>query len=142
MSIGIADRMRTLASEVKKSKENLRDYKRFRTEREDQRKEDEEMRGNEREKFIRHLISNDRNRLQAAKQKFIERRNELKKIFKGVDSFLGDVQEQIGEIHDELHEAHATWRSITKSFRKNDKSHNGRMKIKKHTKKSKKKKRK
>lgn len=94
--MGLADAMRTLTEEVRNSRQRLREAKASRLDTEDQRQDDEEkIHARDREKYVNNLIGSDKERMKDAKQLLRERRSEVKVIFNDVNSFLGEVSDDM-----------------------------------------------
>ena len=129
--MGVAEGMQTVVDEIKKSKKDRRDYEKAHLEREEGRQEEGEEQRKEREGFVNDLIAQDKDRLKEAKQLLLSRKKEVKHIFNEVNTFLGEVSE-------EMHEANRIWHSLSKSV-KHTGSTNGKASAK-HSKKKKKKK--
>lgn len=105
--MNMATAMKKVTDDIRKSRRDIREAEKFRIENEQQRQHDEVPRARDRESFVRHLISQDKERVKDFKPFFAAKKREVKHIFNEVHSFLGDIQ-------DEMAETHRIWRSISK----------------------------
>ena len=105
--MGLATEMKKVTDDIRNSRQNLREAEKSRLNREDERQEEGEEQRKEREKFIMNcVIAPEKDRIKEAKQLLSERKRNVKHIFNEVNSFLGDVR-------DEMDETRRVWHTIS-----------------------------